>query len=264
MHSHFTAAEMDRINRSINSFATQSFRNQADRDYIAARLACRAELFPQFLWSSHQAIEKYLKAILLYNRIEAKNVKHDISAAMSLTNKLPFTIELSERSQKFAEHIAVCGEYRYIDIPYHVEGYLLIDLDLAVWEIRRYCQVLNVFGKELPTEEAALLARAQSDLLLSSTEPTYKFRVHGGFLEKVLDNRKHPSRAALLWQNAVYGVRKRSIVRVKPHFYAENPMLYLYPEMLDELAKLAFIPGRLVKEYREHLAGIKANPASRP
>ena len=137
MHSHFNAAEMDRIDRSINSFATQSFRNQADRDYIAARLACRAELFPQFLWSSQQAIEKYLKAILLYNRIEAKNVKHDISAAMSLTNKLPFAIELSERSQKLVEHIAVCGEYRYIDIPYHVEGYLLIDLDLAVWEIRR-------------------------------------------------------------------------------------------------------------------------------
>jgi len=53
----------DRLERSLNSFATQSFRDQADRDYIAARLACRYELFPQFSCSSHQAIEKYLKAI---------------------------------------------------------------------------------------------------------------------------------------------------------------------------------------------------------
>ena len=42
----------DRLNRLLNSFATQSFRDQADQDYIAARLACRAQLFSQFLWQS--------------------------------------------------------------------------------------------------------------------------------------------------------------------------------------------------------------------
>ena len=61
------ASEQDKIYRHINSFASQSFRDQAERDYIAARQACRAELMPQFLWASHQAIEKYLKGILLYN-----------------------------------------------------------------------------------------------------------------------------------------------------------------------------------------------------
>lgn len=264
MPSSLSAAEKDRLDRSINSFATQSFRDQADRDYIAARLACRSELFPQFLWSSQQAIEKYLKAILLYNRIKATKVKHDIEAAMSLTSKLPFTIELSPRSKKFVKHIADCGEYRYIDIPYYVEGHLLVDLDLAVWEIRRYCQVLNVFGKVLPKEEAALLENAQVTLSRSSIEPRYKFRVHGGFLEKVLDDCKHPSRSALLWQNAVYGVRKRATVRVKHHLHGQNPMLFLYPEMLDELLKFSFIPGKLVEGYRHHLANIQANPTSRP
>lgn len=75
----FDASEQDKLERFVNGFGTQSFRDQADRDYIAARLACRHELFPQFLWSSHQAIEKYLKAILLYNRIKANQVGHDLA-----------------------------------------------------------------------------------------------------------------------------------------------------------------------------------------
>ena len=264
MTSSLSAHEQDKLDRSINSFATQSFRDQADRDYIAARLACRSELFPQFLWSSQQAIEKYIKAILLYNRIKAPKIGHDIAVAMSLTTRLPFAIELSSRSKAFIKHIADCGEYRYIDIPYYVEGYLLVDLDLTVWELRRYCQVLDVFGKILQPEDAALLSRAQDELSRSENGPHYKFRVHGGFLEKILDNRKHPSRSALLWQNAVYGVRKRSTVRVKHHLHAQNPMLYLYPEMLDELLKFLFIPPKLEKGYRDHLASIQANPDSRP
>ncbi|MDP3612625.1 MAG: HEPN domain-containing protein, partial [Rubrivivax sp.] len=98
------AGEQDKLDRYINSFATQSFRDQADRDYIAARLACRYELMPQFLWSSQQAIEKYLKAILLYNRVAAPKVGHDLEKAMKLTDGLSFAIDLSPRSRKFLFH----------------------------------------------------------------------------------------------------------------------------------------------------------------
>jgi hypothetical protein len=35
--------------RKINSFAVGSFRDVADKDFIAARLAFRADLLPQFL-----------------------------------------------------------------------------------------------------------------------------------------------------------------------------------------------------------------------
>jgi len=130
-------SEQDKLDRYVNSFGTQSFRDQADRDYVAARLACRHELFPQFLWASHQAIEKYLKAILLFNRVKATRVGHDLALALSLTETLPFKIELSSRSRKFIAHLAEVGEFRYIDIPFYVHGHILIDLDLAVWEIRR-------------------------------------------------------------------------------------------------------------------------------
>ena len=86
------ASEQDKLDRFVNSFATQSFRDQADRDYVSARLACRHELFPQFLWASHQAVEKYLKAILLYNRVRATKVGHDLARALSLAESLQFKV----------------------------------------------------------------------------------------------------------------------------------------------------------------------------
>ena len=52
----------------INHFAIRCFRDTGDADYLAARMAMRARLAIPFLWSAEQAIEKYLKCILLLNR----------------------------------------------------------------------------------------------------------------------------------------------------------------------------------------------------
>jgi HEPN domain-containing protein len=57
----------DELRRALFAFATRVFRDQADRDYIAARLSYRAQLRDQFLWSALQALEKYFKGILLFN-----------------------------------------------------------------------------------------------------------------------------------------------------------------------------------------------------
>lgn len=247
-------SEEDKLGRYLNAFATQSFRDQADRDYIAARLACRYELFPQFLWSSQQALEKYLKAILLYNRVKATRIGHDLCKAMKLTEGLPFKIELSKRSRKFLDFIATYGEFRYLDVPFHVAGPVLIDLDLTVWELRRYCQVLNVFGKILPADEQSLLDEARERVDASSTEPRYKFRLHHGLLESIIQKRSHPSRAALLWQNPCFGSRKRATVKAKDHLNAQNPHLTHYPQMLEEVLKYVFVPPKVATAYRAHLA----------
>lgn len=45
----------------LNDFAIRSFRDTADRDYIHARLAYRAQLVPQFQWSALHCLEKYAK-----------------------------------------------------------------------------------------------------------------------------------------------------------------------------------------------------------
>jgi hypothetical protein len=66
----------------LDDFGIRCFRDQADGDYICARTASRARLVSQFLWASQQAVEKYLKCILLLNRIPGKRVRHNLHAAI--------------------------------------------------------------------------------------------------------------------------------------------------------------------------------------
>ena len=97
-------------------FAIRSFRDVADHDYISARMSFRAGLFTQFLWSSLQAIEKYLKGIMLLNRIPAKNVGHDLGNAMDLINQhAPFELSLKAVHRDFIDHLDKYGRFRYLD-----------------------------------------------------------------------------------------------------------------------------------------------------
>lgn len=50
----------------INDFAIKCFRDTGDGDYIAARLALKAGLATQAIWSGLQAVEKYLKCMLCW------------------------------------------------------------------------------------------------------------------------------------------------------------------------------------------------------
>ncbi len=58
----------------VNDYITRSFRDVADEDYVAARALYRDGLDRQFLWAALQSVEKYLKAILAYNRISIKGL----------------------------------------------------------------------------------------------------------------------------------------------------------------------------------------------
>lgn len=51
-----------------------AFRREADYDYISARANFRMAFPQQFLWAGSQAVEKYLKGILLLNGRSAKYV----------------------------------------------------------------------------------------------------------------------------------------------------------------------------------------------
>lgn len=252
-----------RLDLLLNDFAVRSFRNMADGDYIAARMAIRAGLMHQFLWSSQQAIEKYLKGILLFNRIPAK-VGHDIEKAMTLTAQLPFRIERRPQSDKFIKHIAQVGEYRYLDVSTYLHGYALLDLDMAVWDLRRYCQPLRMPGGNPTPGQAAMMAATLKAIQESRNKPPQDFRIMGGHLEAVMAKKEHPSREPLLWQNGLFGTRRRKTVRQRHHLQSENAPLWLHPEMLDELCKFVFIPKPLIAAYRDHLARIVADPSRRP
>jgi HEPN domain-containing protein len=145
-------APVSPLDRLVNDFATRCFRDAADGDYIAARLARRAKRFPQFLASAQQALEKYLKTILLLNRIPARNVGHDLSKALVLLEShKAFPFRLSPEALKFIEYVDSIGRYRYFEASYYVLDFEILQLDKTVWEIRRYAEChdswIQAFGK---------------------------------------------------------------------------------------------------------------------
>lgn len=237
----------------LNDFAIRCFRDVADHDYITARMAYRAELFPQFHWSGLQAIEKYLKAILLLNRIKARDINHNLSQALKYARKLPFNIKLSPSSEKLIEHLDTFGRFRYLESSFYVHGPKLVELDKTVWEIRRYCKILNY---EVKRKDGRTINMFDLELALiknSEKKAPQKFRLMGGAIERILDKKDHPARSPLIWQNAFFGSSTRSKVRMTVPFHATNAPLTLHPEILDEVIKYVFLPREVVEAYREEL-----------
>lgn len=119
-------------------FVCRSFRDVADKDYLAARVLYRYELEPQFLWAGSQAIEKYLKAILLFNGRSAKRIGHDIDKALQAVDAISdLALDLPVDVREFVAHLARQGPNRYFDRPLETHGDELAQLDRSVWYIRR-------------------------------------------------------------------------------------------------------------------------------
>src|SRR4051812_35219582 len=86
----------------IDKFAVRSFRDTADGDYIAARMAHRPGLIQQFLWSSQQGIEKYLKGILLLNRVPEVKPTHDVGYLLKQVTAISkLRLRLTKDSREF-------------------------------------------------------------------------------------------------------------------------------------------------------------------
>lgn len=238
-------------NALLNNFASRCFRNVADMDYINARLCYRAGLATQSSWAALQAMEKYYKAILLYNRIKAKDVGHQLSKAQKHAKKLPFTIQLSASSQSLIEYLNTFGQNRYLDLSYSTNGARLPDIDRAVWEIRRYCRPLNY---SIPTNsgEFHCLKPELERIALSETIAPQKFTITGGELEKVIGNKRHPSRSALVWKNLYFGKVHRKEVTISNWSRSENSPLWLYPELLGLVEEYVMIPKSIGDAYREY------------
>lgn len=234
----------------INNFAIRSFRDTADGDYIAARLAFRAGLIQNFLWSSLQAIEKYLKCILVVNRIKAPK-SHNLTEILNVFNNSDkFELTLSEDTKKFLIFLDTYGRHRYYETPYYTMGHELISLDKSVWQIRQYARVMDYQINDLQGRKVEMLQHELATNKSAKNRPPHKFRIIGGRLESIIAKRGHPSRQPLLWQNAFYGRKSRKTITLPGRSESGNSPLYLHPEILDEILKYVFLPGDVVKAYR--------------
>jgi len=244
--------EISHKDRLINDFATRCFRDMADGDYIAARLAYRAKLFPQFLWLGHQSIEKYLKCILLQNRIVAKDVSHDLLAGLAkLDAHNRYPVRLSDMSRKFVEYLNNYGSgLRYLDVSYYLLNHEILLLDHTVWDLRRYAEAHDFWVRGPDGNLISLLPSGLAKIRRSETEPKARFPGVGGLLEKIIADRKHPAREPLLWQNPRFG-RVRKTIRLRGHLSAVNAPLFLHPEIVDDVGHYVHIPKDVAAAYRE-------------
>lgn len=223
----------------VNDFATRSFLNSGDQDYIAARLSYRAKLAYPCLWQSQQTIEKYLKCILLLHRIPAKNVRHSLHAALdSIERSGVLSLGLTPATMDLINRLVEVGEFRYLEVSYTAFSNDIIRLDRAVWELRRFCT----------------LDPEPRKLSLKRGEVAPKYELADGLLESIYRDTDHPAREGLIWNNAFIGRRNRRYLQMRGWIQTVNAPLYMHPEILDEVLGYVFLPGQLVKAWRRHKA----------
>lgn len=239
--------------QKVNSFALRAFRDTADKDYIHARLAYRSELFPQFQWSALHALEKYAKCILILTRVpkpteREKFIGHEIKKSLALISE-KIEIRLSAQTINFIDKLERFGaKYRYLEVSWFVKDCELALLDRAVWELRRFCNA-EIFTYQ-ENEFISLDSERYSRIKCIEKPTKDNTFVLGGFLEKTLEKTNSNTRASLVWCNLFYSASKRKRVRIKHSLMAENSPLYMYPEIIDEVAKYTFIPTEIKKAYK--------------
>lgn len=238
----------------FDDFAVRSFRDTADGDYILARLAFRAQLFQQFLWSSLHALEKYLKCVLVLNRIDARQLGHNLAAILQAFDaKKKFDLSLAEGTREFIAYLDTVGRHRYYDMSYYIKGDELLALDRAVWEVRRYARVIDYQITNPQGENIERLPHEVAANEAAGKQPPHLFSIPGGRLEAIIAKRDHPSREPLLWNNAFFGRRSRRKVKVLEGVEAGNSPLYIHPEILDEVLNYVDLSKPVVKAYRNRI-----------
>lgn len=237
----------------LSDYATRSFRNQADGDYIAARGCYRAELYPQFLWLSLQAVEKYLKAILLFNCRPTKEYGHDAAGALRDAKSLPkICLRIPGRTERFVQFVTKCGKNRYLDDTSSIDGEALYELDETVWHIRRFCQDFLLMPGDSERYEAIDSEIRLRHAHQAEDDLPAAFRLDDGLLEKILADGPSQTRAILVYKNLCFGrSRRRKITGYGMITHFENPTHVMHPELLPLLEQLVYIPARVLADLKK-------------
>lgn len=162
-------AEVDDLYAEKHSIIDDLFIKTADDNYITARWCFHQNINVDYLWLAVHGVEKYLKAILLFNGGTSTQHGHDINKLYADVRKfaddlLPASPVKPERmpdgmwrKETFEEFIARLYWNGQADNRYQLYGYSKMPediwkLDQLVFNIRRICRPLdaNVLGEDLP------------------------------------------------------------------------------------------------------------------
>lgn len=233
----------------IIDFANRSFRDSADQDYIMARQAYRMQFDSQFRWNSLQAVEKYLKAILLYNNRSTIGIIHNLAEALKRVHDIAdLQFDVPGRSEKFVEYLDTYGEDRYLSHPTLLPFRALFKLDETIWSIRRYCYFMR---QEFRRGGEVINLLETNKRKLASSQYKYfpnRYRISNGYLEKVLAKRL-PAYSALVWKNPFFGKVAKRKITMMDRFSATTPTHFSIPECFEALNKLVQFPKEVKKTF---------------
>ena len=177
--------------------------NTADKEYISARSMFRLELDDQFYWHAQQALEKYLKSILLFNEIKIKKHGHDLS---KLYRKMVFTLALTEDTETidYLSDMEFIGLNRYDVREKHSVDFSLLVLDKLVYFFRRFSIII--------TDDR----QKEHFKTIFFNDDYAKITIPFGYLEKVIKNKKDKyktQREVLVLKNFYFGKQIKKTIR---------------------------------------------------
>ena len=244
----------------VDEFINDCFRNTADADYISARASYRLGLVDQFLWLGTQAIEKYLKGILLLYGKDTRGIQHNLTTALTQVKTIPdVPWDFPNGLHEFLTHLTTYGNNRYFSIPRARKGHELVQMDNVVWSVRRYCQRLFYTHGWRSKEPGRTIIEEYVATLTGNEykESPHKFRLLvNGYLEEVLLTDKHTAqREQLVWKNLYYGRRRKSSVQDRRTIAFSLPAHLMHPDIYPWLSSKVKFP----KEVKEHFEEDRTN-----
>ena len=142
-----------------NRDAHKPFFENADRNYLLARICWCLRMDYEFSWNTAQCIEKYCKSFLLFNNYSAKEGGHDIVKLFDLVFRhaadlIPATLSKLEvldacwtdvSVRDFISRINDLGDpsNRYSTFSHALLGDEIFKLDFTVFALRRICVDLS-------------------------------------------------------------------------------------------------------------------------
>ena len=211
---------------------------------------------------AQQAIEKYLKAILLYSRRPTKGLGHNISKTYLEAKQITaIDLALCSEVEQLIEHLNIQGLNRYFEWNLQFNGNELLLLDNCIWHLRVRCVALNSHaargGVQFWTSDQHFEKLRQCKTL----KDRQKIQIPFGRLEEILAS-KSKAQEALVWKNFYFGRNHKRSIKWKSGMRFVSPTHVCHPGVFPELDKLVQFSPQVRKHFKSLAAQV--NPALTP